>query len=95
MFTLGYAKGANWNATYWDDDRFNELLIAARGELDEAKRREMYVEMQLRLRDEGGVIIPIFMNHIYAISKNVMTADQQAGNFELDGNRCCERWWFA
>ncbi len=95
IFTLGYAKDAKWNATYWDDDRFNELLIAARGELDEAKRREMYVEMQLRLRDEGGVIIPIFMNHIYATAKGVQTADQQAGNFELDGNRCCERWWFA
>jgi peptide/nickel transport system substrate-binding protein len=30
--------------------RFNELLVAARAELDEDKRREMYYEMQAILR---------------------------------------------
>jgi hypothetical protein len=47
MLTLAYASGASWNDTFWDNDRFNKLLVEARAELDEAKRREMY------LRDAG------------------------------------------
>jgi peptide/nickel transport system substrate-binding protein len=42
MFSQGYAKGARWNDTHWDNERFNKLLIEARAELDQAKRRAMY-----------------------------------------------------
>ena len=38
---LGYASGAPWNESHFEHKRFNELLIAARAELDGAKRREM------------------------------------------------------
>ena len=38
MMTTAYAAGAAWNETYWNNPRFNELLVAARGELDETKR---------------------------------------------------------
>ena len=38
--------------------RFNELLAAARSELDDTKRREMYGEMQGIVSNEGGVVIP-------------------------------------
>ena len=46
MFSTAYARGAAWNDTFWDNKRFNELLVAARAELDQTKRREMYGEMQ-------------------------------------------------
>ena len=36
MYTTAYAAGAEWNETYWDHPRFNELLVAARVELDPA-----------------------------------------------------------
>ena len=32
MFTQGYSATSNWNETYWKNDRFNELLVAARAE---------------------------------------------------------------
>ena len=38
MMTTTYAAGAAWNETYWNNPRFNELLVAARAELDEKKR---------------------------------------------------------
>ena len=95
MFSLGYARGAKWNATKWDHDRFNDLLVAARAELDEAKRRDMYAEMQLLVRDEGGVVIPMFLNHVYATTTRIQTEEKHAGNFGLDGNMSAERWWFA
>ncbi len=95
MFSLGYAQGAKWNATKWEHDGFNKLLIAARAELDETKRREMYVEMQRLVRDEGGVLIPMFLNYVYATTTRIQTEEKHAGNFGLDGNMNAERWWFA
>lgn len=93
IFSLGYAAGANWNASHFDDERFNQLLIMGRAELDPAKRREIYVEMQRICRDYGGHIIPLFLNHIFAVNPKVKTGSQIAGNFELDGNMNAERWW--
>jgi len=94
MFTIGYAEGANWNESHFKNKRFNQLLRAARAELDEKKRREMYVEMQRIVRDEGGSVIPVFYNLLMAVRSNVMF-DHVAGNFDYDGLRCAERWWFA
>ena len=93
MLSTAYAQDANWNDTFWKHDRFNQLLKEARAELDETKRREMYVECQKIIRDEGGVVIPLFANYIEAVTKNVRY-ENSAGNWELDGNRAAERWWF-
>ncbi len=42
MFSQVYAKDAPWNDTHWEHERFNRLLVEARAELDEAKRRTLY-----------------------------------------------------
>jgi peptide/nickel transport system substrate-binding protein len=93
MFAIGYAEGSNWNEGHFKHKRFNELLKAARAELDNAKRREMYVEMQRLVRDEGGSIIPMFANLLMATSTKV-GFENVAANFDLDGLRTPERWWF-
>jgi peptide/nickel transport system substrate-binding protein len=94
MFSTAYAEGAAWNDTFWKHERFNKLLLAARAELDEAKRREMYVEMQRIVSDEGGVVVPMFNNYVFAMSQKVQH-DEMAANWTLDGNKGMERWWFA
>jgi peptide/nickel transport system substrate-binding protein len=93
MFSTAYAKGASWNDTFWDHKRFNELLVAARAELDEKKRRGMYVEMQSLVRDEGGVVVPMFSADLAAASDKIAHG-KLAANWELDGFRAPERWWF-
>ena len=93
MFTQGYGADSSWNESYWQNDRFNELLVAARAELDESKRRDMYYEMQALCRDEGGSVVHLFANHITAFRDNVHHGDQVAGNFEFDGYKMIERWW--
>ncbi len=95
MFSAAYAAGADWNDTNWKHERFNELLVVARAELNEARRREMYVEMQQITRDEGGVLCPMFANHVHALRDRVRHEENVAGNWQLDGNKCNERWWFA
>ena len=93
MFTQGYSATSNWNETYWKNDRFNELLVNARGELDDDKRRDMYHEMQALVRDDCGSIIHIFANHISAYNQTVGVPDMVAGNWEFDGYKLIERWW--
>jgi peptide/nickel transport system substrate-binding protein len=94
MMTTTYAAGAAWNETAWNNPRFNELLVAARGETDEAKRGAMYAEMQQLVHDDGGVIVLVFNNIVEAHSKQLAHADI-APNWEADGLKLAERWWFA
>ncbi len=93
MFSTAYAADAAWNDTSWKNKRFNELLIGARAELDEAKRRTMYVEMQKIVHDDGGVVVPMFAADLSATSDNIAHGPISA-NWELDGLRAPERWWF-
>lgn len=92
MFSLVYAKGAAWNDSHWDNDRFNKLLIEARSELNKSKRAEMYHEMQKIVSDDGGTIIPMFANYIDAHNKKVAHG-KVAANRALDGWKIIERWW--
>jgi len=94
MFSTAYEAGAAWNDTFWVHDRFNQLLHEARAELDEAKRREMYVEMQQIVSDEGGVVIPVFNNYVFAMSTKVEHGPMSS-SWGNDGQKGMERWWFA
>jgi len=94
MFSQGYAATSSWNETFWQNDRFNMLLKAARAELDQNKRRDMYWEMQALVRDDGGAVVPLFANHVMAYNTaKVGRPDKVAGNWNLDGYKLIERWW--
>ncbi|MFT5731210.1 MAG: peptide/nickel transport system substrate-binding protein [Desulforhopalus sp.] len=93
MFSTAYAAGAAWNDTAWQHKRFNELLVGARAELDEPKRRSMYNEMQRIVHDEGGVVVPMFAADLSAASDKIGHGPI-AANWELDGFRAAERYWF-
>ncbi len=95
MFTLAYKDDAAWNESHWQNERFNELLIKAKAELDEKRRAEMYHEMCQLSRDDGGTIIPMFVNFVYARRKNVAHGESLAASWELDGARGTHRWWFT
>ena len=95
MFSQAYAKGANWNDTFWSHERFNKLLHQGRGELDNAKRAEIYGEMQQIVRDEGGVVVWAFANYVFALSDKIKHGPSLASNWDLDGVRYIERWWFG
>jgi peptide/nickel transport system substrate-binding protein len=94
MFSLAYKDDAAWNESHWQNKRFNELLLTAKAELDQAKRTEMYREMQQLARDDGGTIIPMFANFVYARRKNVKHGESLAASWQVDGARGTSRWWF-
>lgn len=97
MLSTTYSAAAletGWNETYFDHDRVNALLAEARIEADEPKRREMYGEIQSIIRDDGGIVVPVFSDWVDAVSDKVAYGELSS-EFELDGARCGERWWFA
>lgn len=99
MFAAAYMNDGKWNDTAWKTgpaaDRFNKIVLEARSELDTNKRRAMYYEAQELVNDDGGACIPMFANHIHAVSKKIGHDEQVAGNWEMDGSKHIERWWFA
>ncbi len=98
MFSAAYTAGGKWNDTAWHTgaqaDLFNKLVVEARAELDTNKRRVLYYECQKIVSNNGGALIPMFANYIMALDKSVMH-DKMAGNFDYDGYKAAERWWFA
>ena len=95
MFTLAYSADSTWNETHWNHPRFEQLLREARAELDQGKRREMYVEMQRLIRDEGGLVAPVFANTLSANSTKIRVSEKISGLLSNDGEKNTENWSFA
>ena len=95
VMSVSYAADAAWNDTTWANERFNKLLVEARAEFDEAKRSEMYFEMQQLVRDDCPTVIPAFANFIACTTDKIGTPEKIASNAQLDGLKNTERWWFA
>ena len=93
MFSVAYAAGAPWNDTKWNHKHFNELLLAARAEIDNKKRAQIYAEMQQICKDEGGTLVPMFAQIVDACSDKVGHGPI-SGHMEADGQRSAERFWF-
>ena len=95
IFSQIYYSKADWNDTHWNNSSFDKLLVEARSETDEAKRRDKYVEMQRIVHNDGGLALPVFLSEIMGYRSNISVPDQIANNWELDGHLAARRWWTA
>ena len=93
MLSIAYQSTAKWNETSWKRPDFDKLLIEARASLDTAKRKEMYGEMQKMIWEDGGAIIPMFIDYIEGGSDKVKGMKPHP-MFDLMGQRIGERVWF-
>jgi peptide/nickel transport system substrate-binding protein len=71
MYSTAYISTADWNDTRFLRPDFDKMVLAARAELDETKRRQMYRDMAVIVRDEGGLILPMFNQFIDATGPKV------------------------
>lgn len=88
-----YLTGASWNESNFQNERFDALVQGVRSVTDEAIRREMYCDIQQILYDEGGSIIPLFMNWIDARSDRLNGWEGHPFG-PADGYRLAENAWF-
>ncbi|HSG18739.1 MAG TPA: ABC transporter substrate-binding protein [Anaerolineae bacterium] len=59
-----YRSGGAWNESFWNVPEFDALLDAARAEPDFDTRRQHYLDAQKMLHEDGGTIIPYYLNLI-------------------------------
>lgn len=71
VFSLLYKSDAPWNQSGWKNAQFDQLLVAARGEANEEKRKQFYGDMQVLVHEKGGVGIPVFISLIDGYDKRV------------------------
>ncbi len=95
MFSTAYESGVPWNDNFWENERFQALLLEARAELDTKKRGEMYREMQSLCATDGAVAVPMYANYVDAKSTKLAHGPTLGNLWMMDNSRICERWWFA
>ena len=93
ILTQAYSSSSNWNETRWHNDRFEELLKAAREETVPETRKAMYWEIQELIYDQCPTIIPNFSSYLDAARSNVQGFVPNPG-FPLSDYRAAERVWF-
>lgn len=71
MYTTAYLSTADWNDTRFKNAEFDALLISARSELDQVKRKANYTQMANILRAEGGLICPMFNDAVEGVLNSV------------------------
>ena len=99
MFSTCCIAASEWNDMAWRDtpaaDAFNALVTAAKGELDDKKRHEMYFECQRLMNEDGGYLTWSYGQNLSAHNKRIAHPATVGGNWHLDGCKITERWWFA
>lgn len=71
--TLAYIwkSDAYWNDTNFKSEKLDALINDARTTLDLPKRKAIYADIEQLIAEEGGNLIPAFVNYIDAHSSNV------------------------
>ncbi|WP_297352251.1 ABC transporter substrate-binding protein [Paraburkholderia sp.] len=71
LFTQFFKSDAPWNESGWKNPQFDQLLITARAETDDAKRKQMYADMQTIVSNQGGIGIPSFISLLDGYDKRL------------------------
>ncbi|HUG23647.1 ABC transporter substrate-binding protein [Piscinibacter sp.] len=61
LLTQFFKSDAQWNESRWKNEKFDQVLVAARAETDLAKRKQMYADLQTMIHQEAGIGIPLFL----------------------------------
>lgn len=71
LFTQFFKSDAPWNESGWKNEQFDQLVLAARAESDDAKRKKMYGDMQVLVHEKCGIGIPVFVSFLDGHSAKV------------------------
>jgi len=77
-------SGAKWNELFWENSKFDQLLIKARGTIDKKQRTKMYHDIQRLISQEGGIIVPFFEKTIRVLNAKVKGIGSNQMNHFID-----------
>jgi len=93
ILSLAYLSDAKWNESHFKNEQLDQLIFSARAELDEAKRKQIYRDIQLIIRNQGSCIVAGFANEVQGLSNNIGTSEKIGGGWDMDGGHFLKRWW--
>ncbi len=67
----GYVTGAPQNEAFWSSPDVDRLVVEAKSELDEAKRKALLAEAQKMIAENGGTIVGAFVPWIDGYSTKI------------------------
>ena len=71
LFTQFFRSDSPWNESGWKNEQFDQLVLAARAEPDDAKRKKMYGDMQVLIHEKCGIGIPVFLSFLDGYNSKV------------------------
>jgi peptide/nickel transport system substrate-binding protein len=71
LFSLLYQSDAPWNESHYKSEKFDTMLVEARGMLDEKKRKDIYWDMQEMVSNDAGTAIPCYIADITGLASSV------------------------
>ena len=89
-----FLGGGAWNDTHFKSAAMDKLVISARIELNEGKRREMYAEAQRIISEDAGMVCFAVGDQMDGGSKKLMGLESHA-RYDMNDNRLAEKGWFA
>lgn len=91
-YSTAYLSTADWNDTKFKSARFDEMLTTAKGELDQSKRKSMYSEMGMIVRDDGGLICPMINDWVEGRRQEVGGWEANPLGTLMDGTALSKCW---
>jgi peptide/nickel transport system substrate-binding protein len=92
--TQVFSADSEYNDTNWKNPHFQELISAARVEIDPAKRKKLYWDAQELIADDGGFICFAIADYLDGYAANVR-GNEPHSRYDLNDFRIAEKGWFA
>lgn len=89
-----FVTGGSWNDTHYNSPKFDKLVVDARVELDDAKRKAMYAECQSLLAEEAGMVCFAIGDQMDGGSTKLRGLEPHA-RYDMNDQRLAEKGWFA
>jgi peptide/nickel transport system substrate-binding protein len=83
-----------WNDSHFQNDAFSKLLVAARIEMDQKKRAEMYAQCQSLVSQNAGMVCFAIQDYLDACTTKLQGLTI-SGRYDLADLRIAEKGWFA
>lgn len=83
-----------WNDTHFDNAEFTKTLVAARVEMDQKKRGEMYARCQDLIAQNSGMVCFAVQDYLDACSTKLQGLTV-SGRYDMADDRIAEKGWFA
>ena len=92
MYSTAYLSTADWNDTRFKNAEFDNMLLAARGELDETKRKQIYADMGSIVHNDGGLICPMFNDWVEGVASAVGGWTPNPNQAMMNGQALSQCW---